>query len=158
MKKGKLDNAKRRALNLFDDWNNVTGLVVEHTGYYYELQGLIEDAVECGVQAALGIYGPLKCERVFKEGLVGAAERVIVLGVGPEIVTYCVRCRAKRAIKDATEVTMKNGRSAVKGTCPICGTGMFRFLAEKKEVSDVSKKVHLAVGFIPEEGKDVLDS
>ena len=45
---------------------------------------------------------------------------------------YCVKCRAKRAIKDAKEVTMKNGRLAAKGTCPVCGTGMFRFLPKKK--------------------------
>jgi hypothetical protein len=41
MKKGELDNAKRRALNIFDAWNNVTGFVNEHTSYYYELQGVI---------------------------------------------------------------------------------------------------------------------
>jgi len=62
MKTGELDNAKRRALNLFDAWNTTTGFVAEHTGYYYELQGLIEDAVECGVQAALGIYECLQSE------------------------------------------------------------------------------------------------
>ena len=62
MKKGEMDNAKRRALNLFDQWNGVTGFVVEHTSYYYELQSLIEDAVECGVQAASGIYERLECE------------------------------------------------------------------------------------------------
>jgi len=60
MKQGELDNAKRRALDLFDEWNNVTGFVIEHTSYYYELQGVIEDAVECGAQAALGIYKPLE--------------------------------------------------------------------------------------------------
>ncbi len=45
---------------------------------------------------------------------------------------YCVKCRAKRGIKDAKEVIMKNGRLAAKGTCPVCGTGMFRFLPKKK--------------------------
>ena len=67
MKKGKLDNARRRALNLFDEWNKITGFVVEHTGYYYELQSLIEDAVDCGAQAALGVYEPLECEEVTKD-------------------------------------------------------------------------------------------
>lgn len=62
MKQGELDNARRRALNLFDNWNNTTGFVEEHTGYYYELQGLIEDAVRCGVQAALGVHESLECE------------------------------------------------------------------------------------------------
>lgn len=39
---------------------------------------------------------------------------------------YCVKCRAKREIKDPQEVTMKNGRPAMKGTCPVCGTSIFR--------------------------------
>ncbi len=39
---------------------------------------------------------------------------------------YCVKCKAKREMKDAKEVKMKNGRKALKGTCPKCGTGMFK--------------------------------
>ena len=39
---------------------------------------------------------------------------------------YCVKCRTKREIKDPQEVTLKNGRPAVKGTCPECGTIVFR--------------------------------
>ncbi len=29
-------------------------------------------------------------------------------------------------MKDAEKVTMKNGRPATKGTCPVCGTKMFK--------------------------------
>jgi len=39
---------------------------------------------------------------------------------------YCVKCRAKREIKDAKAITMKNGRPATQGVCPTCGTKMFR--------------------------------
>ncbi len=39
---------------------------------------------------------------------------------------YCVKCRAKRDIKDAKSITMKNGRPATQGVCPTCGTKMFR--------------------------------
>ena len=39
---------------------------------------------------------------------------------------YCVKCKAKREMKDPKEGTMKNGRKCVKGTCPKCGTKMFR--------------------------------
>ena len=46
-----------------------------------------------------------------------------------EIIGYCVKCREKRAIVSATNVTLKNGRMAVKGCCPQCGTGMYRILA-----------------------------
>ena len=43
---------------------------------------------------------------------------------------YCVKCKAKKEIKDSKEVTMKNGRSALKGKCPSCGTGMYRILSK----------------------------
>ena len=39
---------------------------------------------------------------------------------------YCVKCRAKREVKNAKVVTLKNGRPATKGTCPKCGTTVFR--------------------------------
>ena len=39
---------------------------------------------------------------------------------------YCVKCRTKREIKDAKAITMKNGKPATQGTCPVCGTKMFR--------------------------------
>ena len=39
---------------------------------------------------------------------------------------YCVKCKAKKEIKDPQEVTMKNGMKAMKGTCPKCTTKMFR--------------------------------
>lgn len=43
---------------------------------------------------------------------------------------YCVKCKAKKEIKEGAEVTMKNGRKAMKGKCPSCGTGMFRILGK----------------------------
>ena len=39
---------------------------------------------------------------------------------------YCVKCRAKREMKDARAITMKNGKPATQGVCPACGTKMFR--------------------------------
>ena len=46
---------------------------------------------------------------------------------------YCVKCKAKRQIKDAKQVKMANGRPALKGVCPVCGTGMFKILAPPKK-------------------------
>ncbi len=43
---------------------------------------------------------------------------------------YCVKCKAKREMKDSNEVVMKNQRRALKGTCPTCGTGMFKILGK----------------------------
>jgi len=39
---------------------------------------------------------------------------------------YCVKCCAKREMKDAKSITMKNGGPATQGVCPVCGTKMFR--------------------------------
>ena len=39
---------------------------------------------------------------------------------------YCVKCRTKREIKDPEQITMKNGRPATRGVCPICGAKIFR--------------------------------
>ncbi len=44
---------------------------------------------------------------------------------------YCVKCKAKREMKDAQPVTMKNGKPATKGVCPECGTGMYKIGASK---------------------------
>lgn len=39
---------------------------------------------------------------------------------------YCVKCRAKRTDDNAVATTMKNGKPAMKGKCPVCGTAMFK--------------------------------
>ena len=49
---------------------------------------------------------------------------------------YCVKCKDKREIKDPKEVAMKGKggkeRRAMTGTCPKCGTKMFRIMGAKK--------------------------
>jgi hypothetical protein len=44
---------------------------------------------------------------------------------------YCVKCKTKRTIADAKQVTMKNGRPALQGKCPVCGTTLNRILSSK---------------------------
>ena len=44
---------------------------------------------------------------------------------------YCVKCKAKKEVTDAVEEIMKNGRRAIKGKCPTCGTVMFKILGGK---------------------------
>ena len=39
---------------------------------------------------------------------------------------YCMKCRTKREMKDPKPITMKNGKPATEGTCPECGTKLFR--------------------------------
>ena len=43
---------------------------------------------------------------------------------------YCVKCKAKKEISAGVEETMKNGRKAIKGKCPTCGTVMFKILGK----------------------------
>ncbi len=39
---------------------------------------------------------------------------------------YCMRCRKKVEIRNPRQITLKNGRPAVQGVCPSCGTKVFR--------------------------------
>lgn len=39
---------------------------------------------------------------------------------------YCFKCKSKQEMKDAHAVVMKNNKPATKGSCPVCGTVMFK--------------------------------
>lgn len=39
---------------------------------------------------------------------------------------YCLKCRAKREMRDAKQTTLKNGRPATQGSCSVCGTKMYK--------------------------------
>lgn len=41
---------------------------------------------------------------------------------------YCVKCKTKREVKNGHVEKMENGRRALKGECPVCGTKLTRFL------------------------------
>ena len=43
---------------------------------------------------------------------------------------YCMKCRTKREIKNAKQVTLKNGRPAMEGTCPVCGTKVVKLVGK----------------------------
>ena len=53
-----------------------------------------------------------------------------------EVKAYCMKCRAERTVKDAQIITTKNGRTAAQGTCPVCGTKMFKFLPKPKAAAE----------------------
>ena len=48
---------------------------------------------------------------------------------------YCVKCKEKREVQNGEEVEMKGKggtkRRALTGTCPTCGTKMFKILPSK---------------------------
>jgi DNA-directed RNA polymerase subunit RPC12/RpoP len=39
---------------------------------------------------------------------------------------YCLKCKKKVEIQNPQNITMKNGRPAISGTCPVCGTKIFK--------------------------------
>lgn len=39
---------------------------------------------------------------------------------------YCLKCKKSTEINDAQAITMKNGKPATKGSCPVCGTTIFK--------------------------------
>lgn len=46
------------------------------------------------------------------------------------MVFYCVKCRTKKDVGEKYEkVTLKNGRPALKTSCPDCGTAMYKIVA-----------------------------
>ncbi len=56
-----------------------------------------------------------------------ASSATVKVGRRSEVAeAYCVRDKQKVEIKDPQQVTMKNGKSALKGTCPNCGGSVFR--------------------------------
>ena len=44
----------------------------------------------------------------------------------PKMEAYCLKCRTKREMANPAPVTMKNGKTATRGKCPVCGTQMYR--------------------------------
>lgn len=43
-----------------------------------------------------------------------------------EVIAYCVKCKQKRKMLQAHKFIMKNGRPAIRGVCPVCGTHLNR--------------------------------
>lgn len=60
--RGELDHAIRRALNIFDEWNDVTGIFTRDCSAYGEITSIIEDAVHCGAQEATKDFRKLESE------------------------------------------------------------------------------------------------
>lgn len=49
-------------------------------------------------------------------------------------IARCFKCRKPQEMKNITPTKFKNGRTAIKGECVVCGTKMFKFVkSEKKE-------------------------
>ena len=51
----------------------------------------------------------------------------------PEIQGYCMKCKAKRQMKNCEKVMMgkKKNRAACKGKCTQCSTNMYKILSKE---------------------------
>ena len=58
---------------------------------------------------------------------------------------YCMKCRAKREMRNARAITMKNGKPATQGICPVCGTKMFRIGKGQSDIGIQSQKEQLGI-------------
>jgi len=47
-------------------------------------------------------------------------------GGDAQVDAYCLKCRTKRQITKPQQVKLKNGQAATQGTCPVCGTKVYR--------------------------------
>jgi len=52
MTKGEISYAIRKAQGLFDEWNDVTGVISKRNSLYFEVLAVIEDAVRIGALVA----------------------------------------------------------------------------------------------------------
>ncbi len=66
---------------------------------------------------------------------------------------YCVKCKARKEIVGAVEETMKNGRKAIKGKCPTCGTVMFKILGGKASSAPATPEPETPAPAAPEPSK-----
>jgi len=90
----------------------MTDTVDNRVGFVNSYRNIEQQATKCNSKKTLDI--PLR------DGLFSVEKG------GEQMQAYCVKCRAKREMKDAKAITMKNGKPATQGVCPTCGTKMFR--------------------------------
>lgn len=43
-----------------------------------------------------------------------------------KVKAYCVKCKKSVEVKNPVKTKLKNGKPATKGSCPSCGTKVFR--------------------------------
>jgi len=92
------------------------------------------DKVTCVASAKVDeLLGHLVRAREEAPSPVGAP--LVEVGITPatpvkakRIRAYCLKCRTKREMKNPESITLKNGRPAVQGTCPRCGSKMSRIV------------------------------
>ena len=68
--------------------------------------------------------GPVLAQLLIRADFLDLSESTVATG-------SCMKCKAQREIQNAKQITMKNGRPATEGACPVCGTKIFKIGAGK---------------------------
>lgn len=58
---------------------------------------------------------------------------------------YCCKCKAKRDVKNAKEVVMKNGRPAMSAECATCSCRVYSIRSTKTAAKPAAKPAAKAV-------------
>jgi len=94
-------------------------------GILYGVSGVLVGFLTAGLAYGMRLY--LRC-RKFPSWVRGTIteEASNLAAKGIPLKAFCFRCRTKKTIKHPQFVTLQNGRPAVRGVCPDCGTKVFR--------------------------------
>ena len=79
------------------------------------------------------------CRRIRREGFFWLyswqppEQEPWTIATPPESVEiYCLKCRTKTGSRDVEQVIMKNGRSALRAVCSVCGAGKYRIGSDRR--------------------------
>ena len=54
-----------------------------------------------------------------------------------QYMAYCVRCKKKVPVQNQQKITLKNGRTAIKGTCPYCKGTVYVFVKTEQVIRNI---------------------
>ena len=109
-------------------WRRTPIISVENG--YHEFRGMQTAAMwrRCNNRPVWAVWSPHTTGR-FLLTIIATASRTepSIMATPPESVEiYCLKCRIKTGSRDVEQVTMKNGRPALRAVCTVCGTGKYR--------------------------------
>jgi hypothetical protein len=109
-------------------------LTVSAPRYVEVTDGEVEKRLEALVEAEEPPPAPIEGElveatatviEVAEDGTASDSDEEKVIG-------FCARCRDKREVLNPARTQTKKGKAAIRGTCQVCGAGMFVFISEEK--------------------------
>lgn len=91
-----------------------------------EIQPSITSTVTTAPEVETPIAESKELESAVQQAEAPPASDLETVADEPLIEAYCMKCKKKIVMLHPHKVVMKNGRPAMEGTCPVCGTKVFR--------------------------------